>query len=233
MTCPTQVFSQAEFFECLPGHAGGLHFMRRAVAFIYHITHLQNLPGIIAAGGLHCDRAAQDAKAVNIGHQHIKERRLNRVVPLPPGGTVGDYVPFYFAPRSPMLFAIHRGNVKGYAEGQRPVIYLRSTAEAVNQAGLRWVFTEGHAEMAYTDFFNDLGDLNKIDWNLMAARYWNDTPGDPDRKRRRQAEFLVRDFFPWGLISYIGVYDRTAVEAVAEMMHGNGPPVEIQPGWYY
>lgn len=204
-----------------------------AVTYIYHITHLGNLSGIIAAGGLHCDRTAQNAKAVNIGHQHIKERRLNREVPLPPGGTVGDYVPFYFGPRSPMLFAIYRGNVEGYAEGQRPVIYLRSTVEAVNEAGLQWVFTEGHAEMAFTDFFNDLDDLDKIDWNLMNARYWNDTNDDPDRKRRRQAEFLVRDFFPWGLVSYIGVYDRSVVEAVTGVIQGDRPQVEIQPGWYY
>jgi len=86
-----------------------------------------------------------------------------------PRGTVGDYVPFYFAPKSPMLFAISRGNVAGYTAGQQPVTYLCSSTEAVHAAGLGWVFTEGHADMEYTDFFDDFRDLDKIDWNLMKA----------------------------------------------------------------
>lgn len=172
-------------------------------------------------------------KSVNIGHVHIKERRLNRAVPIGPKGTVGEYVPFYFAPRSPMLFVISRGGVEGYDEGQRPVIYLQTTAESVKQAGLRWVFTEGHADMQFTDFFDDLKDLTKVDWNLMQAKYWNDTNDDPDRKRRRQAEFLVYNFFPWELISYIGVYDLSTADTVGEIIGGNIPTVEVRQGWYY
>jgi hypothetical protein len=200
---------------------------------IYHISHVRNLERILAEGGLHCDRTAQKLKSVNIGHMHIKERRLRRVVPVGPKGTVGEYVPFYFAPRSPMLYAINRGAVEGYAEGQSPVIYICSTAEAVKEAGLRWVFTEGHADMDFTDFFDDLKDLNKIDWNLMTARYWHDTDDDPDRKRRRQAEFLVHEFFPWELVSYIGVYDGPAAEAVGKVLKRDDPKIGIELGWYY
>lgn len=120
-----------------------------------------------------------------------------------------------------MLFAISKGGVQGYTEGQSPVIYLCSTAEAVAGAGLRWVFTEGHADMDYTDFFDDLEQLNKVDWNLMQAKYWHDTNDDPDRKRRRQAEFLVYQFFPWELVSYVGVHDRSILEAVGEIVDGH------------
>ena len=200
---------------------------------IYHITHVRNLPQILAEGGLRCDRSAQTLKSVNIGHMHIKERRLNRVVPLGPKGTVGDYVPFYFAPRSPMLYVISRGGVEGYAEGQAPVVYLCSTAEAVKNARLRWVFTEGHADISYTDFFDDLQHLDKIDWNLMQATYWHDTNDDPDRKRKRQAEFLVHEFFPWELVSHIGVHDGSAAETVTQLLGGGSPAVGIQRGWYY
>jgi hypothetical protein len=200
------------------------------VPAIYHITHINNLRRIIAEGGLHCDRRAQDVKSVNIGHMHIKQRRLNRPVPLGPRGTVGDYVPFYFAPRSPMLYAISRGGVEGYTEGQQPVIYLRSTAEMVDEAGLRWVFTEGHADMGYTDFFDDFRDLIKIDWPLMEERYWHDTDDDPDRKRRRQAEFLVHQFFPWELVSYVGVYDHSIAEVIGETIKGGSPEVGVERG---
>jgi len=200
---------------------------------IYHITPINNLERIIAEGGLRCDRAAQELKVVNIGHRHIKERRMNRQVPVGPGGTVGDYVPFYFAPRSPMLYAINGGWVEGYKGGQKPIIYLCSTAESVSEAGLQWVFTEGHADMRFTDFFDDLKDLDKIDWNVMQARYWNDTDEAPDRKRRRQAEFLVYEFFPWELVSYIGVYDHSIAAKVGEIIKGGSPEIGIEQGWYY
>ena len=203
------------------------------MTWIYHISHLKNLERIVAEGGLHCDKAAQQLKSVNIGHMHIKERRLRRAVPVGPKGTVGEYIPFYFAPRSPMLYVISRGAVEGYAEGQIPVIYICSSAEAVEDAGLGWVFTEGHADMDFTDFFDNLRDLDKIDWNLMKARYWHDTNDDPDRKRRRQAEFLVHKFFPWKLVSYIGAYDRSATEVVRTLLKRDHPKVGIEQGWYY
>lgn len=132
-----------------------------------------------------------------------------------------------------MLYVISRGGVEGYAEGQDPVVYLCSTAEAVKKARLRWVFTEGHADIGYTDFFDDLKDLDKIDWNLMKATYWHDTDDDPDRKRRRQAEFLVHEFFPWELVSYVGVYDRSTAESVSKLLEKCGPEVGVEPGWYY
>lgn len=53
------------------------------------------------------------------------------------------------------------------------------------------------------NFFNDLTDITHIDWNIMNEKYWNDTIDDPDRKRRRQAEFLVHQFI--GLEHFLGI----------------------------
>lgn len=145
-------------------------------------------------------------------------------------------MPFYFAPRSPMLYAIYRGAVEGYTGGQSEVVHLISSAEAVRDAGLAWVFTDGHAEMApLTEFYDDLRDLDKIDWPLMNARYWHDTDDDPDRKRRRQAEFLVHNFFPWELVSGIGVCDHSAELTVRKAV-GNAahePELRVAREWYY
>ena len=46
------------------------------------------------------------------------------MVPIGPGGAVSDYVLFYFAPRSPMMYAIHRGNVPTYGELGTGIDYL-------------------------------------------------------------------------------------------------------------
>ena len=110
-----------------------------------------------------------------------------------------------------------------------------STAEAVEQSGLRYVFTDGHAIMAPTDFYDDLGDLDKVDMPLMSQRYWNDIDEDPDRKRRRQAEFLVRDFAPCSLIDEIVVMNRKTLDAVKRCLSSAGLYINtrIERSWYY
>jgi hypothetical protein len=206
---------------------------------IYHITHLRNLASIIGAGGLHCDngRLEQAVDCIGIAHQHIKERRAKRRVPTCEGGTLADYVPFYFAPRSPMLYSIYRGQVEGYNDGQAPVLHLVSSAEAVERAGLPFTYTEGHAEIAFSEFYEGLADLpGRIDWNVMRSKYWNDDPPRiVDRKRKRQAEFLVHRFFPWTLFSTIGVIDEAMRAEVLQALAGGGhqPDVRVQRGWYY
>ncbi len=180
-----------------------------------------------------CDRNARNIQFVSIAHKRIKERRLKKKVPIGAGGVLADYVPFYFAPRSPMLFTINKGNVEGYARGQEPIFHLVSSTEAVDAEGLDWVFTEGHAVMDYTDFFDDFADLNKIDWPLMRSKFWFDRPEYPDRCRRREAEFLVHDFFPWKLVSEIGVCNTAIAQQVNKILAGRKLPVSVQGAWYY
>lgn len=204
---------------------------------IYHITHIDNLGSIVAAGGLVCDRKRQERQIAcqGIAHQHIKGRRAARKVPIPPGGTLADYVPFYFAPRSPMLYAIHSGVVANYPAGQRPILHLVSSAETA-AASLRCIYTDGHAEIAFSAFHADIRQLGAVvDLALMASTYWNDTPEHPDRKRRRQAEFLVHQFFPWSLVESVGVADQQMKQVIDKMLEGaeHRPPVQVRPRWYY
>ncbi len=80
-------------------------------AAIYHITHVDNLPAIIRAGGLRSDASTQGVgPSTGIGMSNIKQRRLGLPVPCCPGNHVGDFVPFYFCPRSIMLYVIHCQN---------------------------------------------------------------------------------------------------------------------------
>lgn len=207
---------------------------------LYHITHLDNLPGILADGGLFCDhvRLERGKEVRGIAHQHIKDRRARRRVAtvkgraLAAGGTLADYVPFYFAPRSPMLYTIHRGNVAGYAGGQKDIVYLVTTVESATSLDVPWCFTEGHAEMAYTEFFDDLARLDRIDWPLMAARMWG---GDDERRRRRQAEFLVHRFFPLKALQGIAVMNIDARKQTEYLLQraGISLPVNPEPDWYY
>lgn len=203
---------------------------------IYHITHIRNLPSILEQGGLWCDgeAARQRLCTVAIAHDHIKHRRANRRVPLGPGGSLADYVPFYFAPRSPMLYAICQGAVEGYGGGQENVLHLVSSAERIAQEGLRFAYTEGHAVMAPSEFYDDLKDLGRIDWPLMRSRYWFDTDEDPDRKRRRQAEFLVHRFAPLPCLLEIGVMTEPVAQRVSEILgRDSALGAKVRRNWYY
>ena len=217
--------------------------MQRAMipdpTWVFRITHVDNLRAILQRGGIYAPNAtpADDIPHKAIHFDRIQQQRLNTPVPCGPGGVVHDYVPFYFAPRSPMLYTIHKGNVSGYDEGQGPIVYLVTDVQTVQSSGARFVFTDGHAIMTVSQFFDDLSDLDEVDWSVMKSRWWNDTPRSPDRKRRRQAEFMIQRFCPWSLIRGIGVMDQ-ARKAMVEAILREFPElptsvVRIKPAWYY
>lgn len=204
---------------------------------IYHITHIDNLQGIIARGGLQSYKLLQDSNIsyVNVAHQNIQDRRATTQVPCGQGETLHDYVPFYFASRSPMLYAIYKGIVEGYSDGQKSVIYLVSVAEEIEKAKHSFVFTDGHATVAYTSFFDNLNRLSEIDWNVMKSKYWNDDFQHIDRKRQRQAEFLIHRTCPWELILGVAVISetmKTRTEAILSTTT-HKPKLVIRPDWYY
>lgn len=210
---------------------------------IYHITHGRNLARIIQTNGLWCDseRVRQGFECVGIAHERLKLRRARTPVRnragqvVAAGGVLADYVPFYFASRSPMLLSIHGGNVEGYTGGQRDVIYLVSSVERVVAGHRPWCFTDGHAVEAMTDFFDQVEHLDRIDWDMIGVRIWRNTPDDPDRKRRKQAEFLVHGSVPWHWFDCIGVIDQRRAQRVEEIIAeaDHQPEVVIEPGWYY
>ena len=210
---------------------------------IYHITNINNLPRLIQTGGLWCDaeRVRQGFDCVGIAHENLKLRRACTPVnsragqAIAAGGVLADYVPFYFANRSPMLYSIHRGNVVGYAGGQADIIYLVTTVEAAVSGNRPWCFTDGHAVEAMTEFLIDTAHMNTIDWGIIKASIWYNTPDDPDRKRRKQAEFLIHGSVPWPWIHRIGVVDQGRSQRVREIIAGaaHQPEVSIERGWYY
>jgi len=204
---------------------------------LYHLTHGKNLASILQAAELRCKAALGQAGAgyQDIAYPGIQGRRAKQVVSCGPGGVIHDYVPFYFCPRSPMLLAHHAGRVEGNSDGQRPLLHLVTTVEAVDARQCRYVFTDGHAAMAYTQFFDDLDRLGEIDWAVVRSKSWADTDQDGDRKRRKQAEFLVHGALPWKLVEEIGVLDAAVKQRVEEILAASDhkPAVTVRKGWYY
>lgn len=211
---------------------------------IYHIVHVDKLPYIIADGCLWCDAVIiqRDSSGTTIGMSSIKERRLNQLTLSSHSGLyVGGCVPFYFCPRSVMLYIISQANHPEltYRGGQGPIVHLEADlSTAVNWAEfykLRWAFTTSNAGANYFDDFCDLGQLHEIDWEAVRADRWSGAGIPSSLKEGKQAEFLIERCFPWELITRVGVqsfpiWTRVA-EALARAQHK--PKIEIKPDWYY
>ena len=207
---------------------------------IYHITHLRNLSQIVQASAIWSDseRIAQNVDAEIVGMSKIKARRLKVLsVDCHPGTRVGEYVPFYFCPRSIMLYILHMGNHPEltYRDGQRPILHLRADLPATirwaDQNEVRWAFSDSNAGGCLAKFFKSISDLDKINWAAVEA-----TDFRPMQvKEGKQAEFLVYKLLPWELIECIGVKDADIEQQVNDILQGarHKPLVTIEPNWYY
>ena len=204
---------------------------------IYHIVHVDRLPSIIAAGGLLCDAemARREPIGTTIGMNDIKRRRLELNLGSYPDLRVGACVPFYFCPRSVMLYVISQANHPqlSYRGGQGPIIHLeadlRSTVAWAEESGLRWAFTLSNAGARYFEDRSDLEQLDEIDWNAVQALDWRRC------KEGKQAEFLIEQRFSWEHVSRIGVLSPQVGHRVTAALQTAAyrPPVEVRREWYY
>jgi hypothetical protein len=197
---------------------------------IYRITHLANLSDTLRHG-IFCRNHLTPATTTyrNIGDASLTDRRNRIAVPLPPGGFLNDYVPFYLGPRSPMLYRIGRN------QPQSEIIYLLSNVQHIQKLGLPYVFTDGHAFEILTSFHQSPADLANLAWADIYADQWKPTLQNPNLQRHKQAEFLVHQFVPVNALVGIAVYNshiRTQVEQMVQQA-GLTLPVREVPAWYY
>jgi hypothetical protein len=205
---------------------------------LYHIIHISKLPAILAEKYLISDAEVRKRPhmGITIGMSEIKNRRLKELkFTSYPNLYVGECVPFYFCPRSIMLYLLHMRNHRDieYREGQAPIIHLvadlQRAIEWAEQNNLRWVFTDSNAGSRYFNDYSNLSFLNKINWNAIEARDWQNC------KEQKQAEFLIEQHFPWELVEEIGAYSPKRVEETNNILATttHKPPVEVKNGWYY
>ena len=210
---------------------------------IYHIVHMDRLPSIIADGCLWSDAETRQRglPGTTVGMQSIKDRRLTFPLVSHPDLTVGSCVPFYFCPRSVMLYLLHMGNHEEvtYRGGQQDIVHLVADVPKVGkwaeQNQRRWAFTLSNAGSRYFEDRADLAQLDEINWDAVNAQQWSGYGVSRDIKEGKQAEFLIEKSFPWGRILGIGVYSQTQGEHVTRLVSGlsHKPQVKIFRKWYY
>lgn len=216
---------------------------------LFHITAIANVPQICAAGGILSKNAGATAgiRYQNIAHAQIQSTRAARAVPDPPGGLLHDFVPFYFAPRSPMLCAINNGKVAGCDWRQADIVHFETTVEAVVAARLPFVFYDRNASLQYSVPHTDLEHLDTaVAWDLLTepptldgfCKFWQNRADNHRyvaRMEQRQAEFLAKNRVPLEVFTRLGVMNAQKQASLQSLLDAAGVRlrVDVKNDWYF
>ena len=214
--------------------AGPYRNLNREKALSWRIVHRDNLPWILD-NGLHCETSPiRSVNYVAIGNADLISRRAHREVPIAPGGTLADYIPFYFTPFSPMMYNIYTGrSVKKRLNAE--ICILVSSLPKMLEMSQKFVFTDRHAYVQTAKFFDSSEHLREIDWPALQSRNFTRDPDDPARTERYQAEALIHQHMPisglLGVICYTQeVKDQLDAQAAARKLELK---VHVMPQWYF
>ena len=198
------------------------------LALIFRLTHVSNLPWVVT-NGLHCRASeVQDPDFVEIGNRDLIQRRPAMLVPIAPYGTLGDYVPFYFTPCSPMLLNIRTGRNNVTRRPPSELVFLVASLRSLAVHRVPFVFSDRHAFLKIATFSTSLADLDGLGWRYWQQRDFHRDPDDPEKFERYQAEALVHHHLPVERMDAIACSGESEQERVAQMVHDRGHDHDIE-----
>ncbi|CAH0495994.1 DUF4433 domain-containing protein [Novosphingobium sp. CECT 9465] len=208
--------------------------LRPEKAFIFRIVHRDNIDWILQHG-VHCRSANQiNPNYVDIGNPDLIDKRNTRAVPAAPHGTLSDYVPFYFTPRSPMLY-----NIKtGYNVPRRPneeIVILVSSLFDIADQRINFLFTDSHAYLQTAQFYDDLDRLDEVDWAILQASDFKRDNNDLGKFERYQAEALIHEHVPLAALRGIACCNEAEAQKLRRRIAAAGIELKVaaKPSWYF
>jgi hypothetical protein len=204
-------------------------------ALIFRITHRDNVAWMLDHG-LHCPRSpTYDPNYVQIGNPDLIDKRFNHPVRHAMGGTLGDYLPFYFTPFSMMLLNIKTGYNGIRKRDNDEIVILASSLLRLRTLNIPFLFTNIHAYMKPADFYTDLADLSHIDWNILQKRDFARDLNDLGKTDRYMAEALVRDSLPVDGLLGLVCYNKEVESQLNALTAARNLAVKtiVRPDWYF
>lgn len=205
--------------------------MANQLKYVFRLTHIDNIKYIMSKGLVRASSPLRDENYVSIGDVQVIQVRKDRKYQ---GYQLSDFMPFYFGPRSPMLYVIQHGFNGVRKVNPEDIVYCVVRIEDIIKNDIDCVFTDGHALSAFTTYFHksELANLDdKVKYDDVYSTYWNDEE-DTDLKRRKEAELLVNDDLPAQYIRGLVVYNEKAKEHLISL----GVAAElivVMPGYYF
>lgn len=205
--------------------------MANQLKYAFRLTHIDNIQYILSHGLVRSVSTLRDENYVSIGDVQVIQIRKDRKYH---GYCLSDYMPFYFGPRSPMLYVIQHGFNGVRKVAPENIVYCVVRIEDIIKNDVGCIFTDGHALSSLTNYYgkNELAILDRfIKYDDVYSAYWN-SEMDIDLKRRKEAELLINDDLPVQYIRGFVVYNETAktrlinIGVAAEL-------IVVKPGFYF
>lgn len=177
--------------------------------YLYRMTHMDNMSDVLVHGITHRNSENSNPAFTPIGDGSLIHSRDSFV--LKNRRLLGEYIPFYFGTRMPMLYVIQNGYNGVYTIPSEQIVYCVSSVQEILDLGLDFIFTDGHAVDSFSDQYtiHDIGNIDSIlDFTAIKAKYWK-SEIDLDLKRRKEAEFLISQDIPLSaILGYIVINDN-------------------------
>ncbi|MDE5829206.1 MAG: DUF4433 domain-containing protein [Duncaniella sp.] len=206
--------------------------MTGIIQFAFRITHIDNIPHILRFGILQASSPLCSPSFVSIGDTQVITSRKDLVIN---NIHISDCVPFYFGPRSPMLYVIQHGYNGVRRRKPEEIVYCVIRLADIISSEIECIFSNGHALSAITKFYpkDSLSDINNIiRYEDVYASKWNNNEYDIDIKRRKEAELLINDDVPTQLICGYVVYNENA-KSILKSLGITDNMIHVAPQYYF
>jgi hypothetical protein len=211
---------------------------------IYRMTHIDNIPNILQNGITYKNSPNSNPNFIPIGDVSLIDTRSTKRVSIDNGNILnfnspsiilGDFIPFYFGIKMPMLYVIQNGgNFVEKATPAKNIIYLACPINNIIQSSGVYYFSDGHATDSLSSFYDStkINELpNIIDWDSIKAPFWGGQE-NLNIKRKKQAEFLVSDDLPASfIIGFCCSNEETKVKLIG--MGIEEDKIKVIPNAYY
>lgn len=205
------------------------------------MTHIENIPHILKHGVTHKESPCANPNYISIGDISLINNRVTRQVNVSNGNRrhscgniiLGDFIPFYFGVRMPMLYVMqHGGNYVERATPPQDIVYVVCKLSDIISSGINFYFSDGHATDNLSLFYDSSKAIelpNIIDKNAITAKFWTD---NLDIKRKKQAEVLIANDIPASLLAGFICYNEIASQRLIRM-NINADKIKVHPQAYY
>lgn len=204
-------------------------------ALIFRITHVRNVPFLLA-NGVHCRSSANvDPEFVEIGNSGIISKRKSRPIEIPPGGTLSDFVPFYFTPKSPMLYNILTGYGGLSRKAAGEIVILLSSLDKLEELQLPYLIADRNATLAHATLSSGRAALPSLRWKNWQTVDFKRDQNDLGKMEQYQAEVLVHACLPTAALHAIIAHDSSTQAVVAQAVSDAGLtiPARVRSNWYF
>lgn len=199
--------------------------------YAFRITHIDNILHILKNGLVKADSPLHDENYVPIGDPQIIGLRGDIEVK---GYRIGDYIPFYLGPRSPMLYVIQHGYNGVQRVEPEKIVYCVIRLDDLINNNIDCIFTDGHAVSFLTSFYSRdrLSSINEIvKFDDVYSSQWN-SEEDLDLKRRKEAELLIKNDLPVQFLRGFVVYNNKAKDFLIEKGVADNM-IAVMPSYYF